>query len=159
MEGRSPGVQVQIEKIDIVVFSVNNERREILVSERPVLGSFRCVRKASQRLADSNAKLIVYAIRNGGTAGFGLDGGNLWNLTARDLLTAPGPPSSPSSLVKCGALQKWCAFCGDRYRDASSGKCALIWTVELLLFRPPCPRPLALGRTERPSVARNHAAV
>ena len=58
MEGRSSGVQVQIEKIDIVVFSLNNGRREILLSDRPVLGSFRCVREASQRLADSNAKLI-----------------------------------------------------------------------------------------------------
>ena len=76
VETTSLGVQVGGEKIDLVVLSLDKDRRAKLLSERFTLGTDASAAWGNGETAheDPNVKILVYAQTKGAFAGFGLDG-------------------------------------------------------------------------------------
>jgi SH3 domain-containing YSC84-like protein 1 len=79
LESASLGVQVGGEKIDVVVLSLDKERRAKLLSDRFTIGSDASAAWGNGKSAhdDPNAKILFYGHTKGVFAGFGLDGATL----------------------------------------------------------------------------------
>jgi len=79
LESSSLGVQVGGEQIDIVILSLDKERREKLLSERFTVGSDASAAWGNGKSAhdDPNAKILFFGRTSGIFAGFGLDGASL----------------------------------------------------------------------------------
>jgi lipid-binding SYLF domain-containing protein len=76
VETTSLGVQVGGEEIDLVVLSLDKDRRAKLLSERFTLGTDASAAWGNGKTAheDPGAKIVVYGQAKGAFAGFGLDG-------------------------------------------------------------------------------------
>jgi lipid-binding SYLF domain-containing protein len=79
LESASLGVQIGGEKIDIVILSLDKERRAKLLSERFTMGSDASAawENGKSAHADPNAKILFFGHTKGVFAGFGLDGATL----------------------------------------------------------------------------------
>jgi lipid-binding SYLF domain-containing protein len=79
IETTSLGVQLGGEEIDLVVLSLDKDRRAKLLSDRFTLGTDASAAWGNGKTAheDPNAKILVYARTKGAFAGFGLDGATL----------------------------------------------------------------------------------
>jgi lipid-binding SYLF domain-containing protein len=79
LESGGVGVQLGGEKIDIVILSLDPERRAKLLSDRFAIGSDASAAWGNGKTAheDPNAKIIFYGQTKGAFAGFGLDGATL----------------------------------------------------------------------------------
>src|ERR1700722_12680359 len=79
VETTSLGVQVGGEEIDLVVLSLDKDRRAKLLSERFTLGTDASAAWGNGKSAheDPSAKIVVYGQTKGAFAGFGLDGATL----------------------------------------------------------------------------------
>lgn len=79
LESASLGVQVGAEKMDIVILSLDKERRAKLLSDRFTIGSDASASWGNGKSAhdDPNAKILFYGHTKGVFAGFGLDGATL----------------------------------------------------------------------------------
>jgi lipid-binding SYLF domain-containing protein len=79
VETTSLGVQLGAEEIDLVVLSLDGDRRAKLLSERFTLGADASAAWGNGKTAheDPNVKILVYAQTKGAFAGFGLDGATL----------------------------------------------------------------------------------
>jgi lipid-binding SYLF domain-containing protein len=79
LETGSLGVQVGGEGIDIVILSVDKDRRSKLLSDRFAIGSDASAAWGNGKSAhnDPNAKILFYGHTKGVFAGFGLDGATL----------------------------------------------------------------------------------
>jgi lipid-binding SYLF domain-containing protein len=79
LESGSLGVQLGGEKIDVVILSLDKERRAKLLSERFAIGSDASAAWGNGKSAhdDPNAKILFYASTKGLFAGFDLDGATL----------------------------------------------------------------------------------
>src|ERR1700722_18491630 len=79
LETTSIGVQLGGEEIDIVVLSLDRERRSKLLSERFTVGTDASAAWGNGKSAheDPNAQIVFYGDTKGAFAGFGLDGATL----------------------------------------------------------------------------------
>jgi SH3 domain-containing YSC84-like protein 1 len=79
LEGGSLGVQIGGETIDIVILSLDKERRSKLLSDRFTIGSDASAawRNGKSAHGDPNAKLLFFGHTKGAFAGFDLDGATL----------------------------------------------------------------------------------
>src|ERR1700693_4373105 len=79
LESGSLGVQVGGEKIDIVILSLDKERRSKMLSDRFTIGSDAAAAWGNGKSAhaDPNAKILFFGHTKGAFAGFGLDGATL----------------------------------------------------------------------------------
>jgi len=79
LESGSLGVQVGGEKIDIVIVSLDKERRAKLLSDRFTINSDASAAWGNGKSAhdDPNAKMYFYGVTKGAFAGFDLDGATL----------------------------------------------------------------------------------
>ena len=79
LESGGVGVQLGGEKIDIVILSLDKDRRTKLLSDRFAIGSDASAAWGNGKSAheDPNAKVIFYGHTKGAFAGFGLDGATL----------------------------------------------------------------------------------
>lgn len=79
LESGSLGVQLGGESIDVVVLSLDKERRSKLLSDRFAIGSDASAAWGNGKTAhdDPNAKIVFYGHTKGAFAGFGLDGATL----------------------------------------------------------------------------------
>jgi lipid-binding SYLF domain-containing protein len=79
LESGSLGVQLGGEKIDIVILSLDKERRTKLLSDRFTVGSDASAAWGNGKSAheDPNAKILFFGHTKGVFAGFGLDGATL----------------------------------------------------------------------------------
>jgi lipid-binding SYLF domain-containing protein len=79
LEGGSVGVQLGGEKIDIVILSLDKERRSKLLSDRFTIGSDASAAWGNGKSAhgDPNAKILFFGRTKGAFAGFDLDGTTL----------------------------------------------------------------------------------
>jgi lipid-binding SYLF domain-containing protein len=79
LESGSLGVQLGGESIDIVVLSLDKERRAKLLSDRFAIGSDASAAWGNGKTAhdDPSAKILFYGHTKGAFAGFGLDGATL----------------------------------------------------------------------------------
>jgi lipid-binding SYLF domain-containing protein len=79
LEGGSLGVQLGGEKIDIVIVSVDKQRRSKLLSDRFTIGSDASAAWGSGKSAhdDLNTKILFFGHTKGAFAGFDLDGTTL----------------------------------------------------------------------------------
>jgi len=79
LESGSVGVQVGGEEIDIVILSLDRERRLKLLADRFAIGSDASAAWGNGKSAhgDSNAKLLFFGHTKGTFAGFALDGATL----------------------------------------------------------------------------------
>jgi SH3 domain-containing YSC84-like protein 1 len=79
LESGSLGVQLGGEKIDIVILSLDKERRSKLLSDRFTIGSDASAAWGNGKSAhaDPNAKILFFGHTKGAFAGFGLDGATL----------------------------------------------------------------------------------
>ena len=79
LESGGVGVQLGGEKIDIVILSLDPDRRSKLLSDRFAIGSDASAAWGNGKTAheDPNAKIIFYGQTKGAFAGFGLDGATL----------------------------------------------------------------------------------
>jgi lipid-binding SYLF domain-containing protein len=79
LDSGSVGVQLGGEEIDLVVLSLDGERRSKLLSDRFAIGSDASAAWGNGKSAhaDPNAKIIFYGRTKGAFAGFGLDGATL----------------------------------------------------------------------------------
>jgi len=79
LEGGSVGVQLGGEKIDIVIVSLDKERRSKLLSDRFTIGSDASAAWGNGKSAhgDPNAKILFFGRTKGAFAGFDLDGTTL----------------------------------------------------------------------------------
>jgi lipid-binding SYLF domain-containing protein len=79
LEGGSLGVQLGGEKIDIVILSLDKERRSKLLSDRFTIGSDASAAWGNGKSAhaDPNAKILFFGRTKGAFAGFDLDGATL----------------------------------------------------------------------------------
>ena len=79
LESGSLGVQLGGEKIDIVILSLDKERRSKLLSDRFTIGSDASAAWVNGKSAhaDPNAKILFFGHTKGAFAGFGLDGATL----------------------------------------------------------------------------------
>jgi lipid-binding SYLF domain-containing protein len=79
LESGSLGVQLGGEKIDIVILSLDKERRTKLLSDRFTIGSDASAAWGNGKSAheDPNAKILFFGHTKGVFAGFGLDGATL----------------------------------------------------------------------------------
>ncbi len=79
LDSSSVGVQIGGEEIDIVVLSLDRERRSKLLSDRFAIGSDASAAWGNGKTAhaDPNTKLLFYGRTKGAFAGFGLDGATL----------------------------------------------------------------------------------
>jgi SH3 domain-containing YSC84-like protein 1 len=103
LESASLGVQVGGEKIDIVVLSLDKERRAKLLSDRFTIGADASAAWANGKSAhdDPNAKILFYGHTKGVFAGFGLDGATL-KPDESALKALYGKTSSNSEIVEGG---------------------------------------------------------
>jgi lipid-binding SYLF domain-containing protein len=76
LEGGSLGVQIGGEKIDIVILSLDKDRRSKLLSDRFAIGSDASAAWGNGKSAhgDPNSKILFFAQTKGAFAGFDLDG-------------------------------------------------------------------------------------
>jgi len=76
LESGSLGVQLGGEQIDIVILSLDKERRSKLLSDRFTIGSDASAAWGNGKPAhaDPNAKILFFGHTKGAFAGFGLDG-------------------------------------------------------------------------------------
>jgi lipid-binding SYLF domain-containing protein len=76
LESGSLGVQLGGEQIDIVILSLDKERRSKLLSDRFTIGSDASAAWGNGKSAhaDPNAKILFFGHTKGAFAGFGLDG-------------------------------------------------------------------------------------
>jgi lipid-binding SYLF domain-containing protein len=76
LQGGSVGVQIGGEQIDIVVLSLNKDKRASLVSDRFAIGSDASAAWGNGKSThgDINPQLVFYGHTKGAFAGFGLDG-------------------------------------------------------------------------------------
>ena len=79
LESGSLGVQIGGETLDIVVLSLDKERRPKLLSERFAIGADASAAWGNGKSAhdDPNAKILFYGRTKGAFVGFGLDGATL----------------------------------------------------------------------------------
>jgi len=79
LESGGVGVQLGGEKIDIVILSLDRDRRAKLLSDRFAIGSDASAAWGNGKSAheDPSAKVIFYGHTKGAFAGFGLDGATL----------------------------------------------------------------------------------
>jgi len=79
LDSGSLGVQLGGEKIDIVILSLDKERRSKLLSDRFTIGSDASAAWGNGKSAhaDPNAKILFFGNTKGAFAGFGLDGATL----------------------------------------------------------------------------------
>lgn len=79
LEGGSLGVQIGAEKIDIVILSLDPERRSKLLSDRFTIGTDASAAWGNGKTAheDPNVKIFFYGRSSGAFAGFDLDGTTL----------------------------------------------------------------------------------
>jgi lipid-binding SYLF domain-containing protein len=79
LDGASLGVQIGGEEMDLVILSLDNERRAKLLSDRFAIGSDASAAWGNGKSAhdDPNAKILFYGVTKGAFAGFGLDGATL----------------------------------------------------------------------------------
>lgn len=79
LDSASVGVQLGAEEVDIVILSLDKERRSKLLSDRFTIGSDASAAWGNGKSAhdDPNAKIIFYGHTKGAFAGFGLDGATL----------------------------------------------------------------------------------
>jgi SH3 domain-containing YSC84-like protein 1 len=79
LESGSLGVQLGGEDIDLVILSMDKERRSKLLSERFTIGSDASAAWGNGKSAheDPNAKILFFGHTKGAFAGFGLDGATL----------------------------------------------------------------------------------
>ena len=79
LEGGSLGVQIGGEEMDLVILSLDSERRTKLLSDRFAIGSDASASWGNGKSAhdDPNAKIVFYGVTKGAFAGFGLDGATL----------------------------------------------------------------------------------
>jgi SH3 domain-containing YSC84-like protein 1 len=79
LEGGSLGVQIGGEKIDIVILSLDKERRSKLLSDRFTIGSDASAAWGNGKFAhgDPNSKILFFGQTKGAFAGFDLDGARL----------------------------------------------------------------------------------
>src|SRR5580658_4179490 len=79
LESGSLGVQIGGEEMDLVVLSLDPDRRSKLLSDRFAIGSDASAAWGNGKTAheDPNAKIIFYGQTKGAFAGFGLDGATL----------------------------------------------------------------------------------
>ena len=79
LESGSLGVQIGGEEMDLVILSLDNERRAKLLSDRFAVGSDASAAWGNGKCAhdDANAKIVFYGVTKGAFAGFGLDGATL----------------------------------------------------------------------------------
>ncbi|HEX4169944.1 MAG TPA: lipid-binding SYLF domain-containing protein [Bryobacteraceae bacterium] len=79
LEGDSLGVQIGGEKIDIVILSLDKERRAKVLSDRFTIGSDASAawRNGKTAHGDPNAKILFFGHTKGAFAGFDLDGTTL----------------------------------------------------------------------------------
>jgi lipid-binding SYLF domain-containing protein len=79
LESGSLGVQIGGEKMDLVILSLDGERRTKLLSDRFAIGSDASAAWGNGKSAhdDPNAKIVFYDVTKGAFAGFGLDGATL----------------------------------------------------------------------------------
>ncbi len=79
LEGGSLGVQFGGEEMDLVILSLDGERRTKLLSDRFAIGSDASAAWGNGKSAhdDPNAKIVFYGVTKGAFAGFGLDGATL----------------------------------------------------------------------------------
>jgi lipid-binding SYLF domain-containing protein len=79
LEGGSVGVQIGGETIDIVILSLDKERRSKLLSDRFTIGSDASAAWGNGKSAhgDPNAKILFFGRTKGAFAGFDLDGTTL----------------------------------------------------------------------------------
>lgn len=79
LDSGSLGVQLGGEKIDIVILSLDKERRSKLLSDRFTIGSDASAAWGNGKSAhaDPNAKIVFFGHTKGAFAGFGLDGATL----------------------------------------------------------------------------------
>jgi lipid-binding SYLF domain-containing protein len=98
MEGGSLGVQIGGETIDIVVLSLDKDRRSKLLSDRFTIGSDASAAWGNGKSAhgDPNSKILFFAQTKGAFAGFDLDGVTLKPDDSGDRRC----PASPSRTAK-----------------------------------------------------------
>jgi lipid-binding SYLF domain-containing protein len=79
LEGGSLGVQIGGEKIDVVILSLDKERRSKLLSDRFAIGTGASAAWGNGKLAhgDTDARILFFGHTNGAFAGFDLDGTTL----------------------------------------------------------------------------------
>jgi lipid-binding SYLF domain-containing protein len=79
LESGSLGVQIGGEEIDIVILSLDQERRSKLLSDRFTVGEDASAAWGNGKSAhdDPNTKILFYGRTKGAFAGFGLDGATL----------------------------------------------------------------------------------
>jgi SH3 domain-containing YSC84-like protein 1 len=79
LESGSLGVQVGGEQIDVVILSLDKDRRSKLLSDRFTIGSDASAAWGNGKSAheDPNARILFYGQTKGAFAGFGLDGATL----------------------------------------------------------------------------------
>jgi lipid-binding SYLF domain-containing protein len=79
LEGGSLGVQLGGEQMDIVMLSLDKEKRSKLLSDRFAIGSDASAAWGNGKSAheDPNAEILFYGRTKGAFAGFGLDGATL----------------------------------------------------------------------------------
>src|SRR5579863_5667924 len=104
LESSSLGVQVGGERIDIVILSLDGERRSKLLSDRFTIGSDASAAWGNGKSAheDPNAKILFYGRTKGAFAGFGLDGATLKPDESGNKALY-GKPSTNSEIVGGGA--------------------------------------------------------
>lgn len=79
LEGGSLGVQFGGEEMDLVILSLDSQRRPKLLSDRFTIGSDASAAWGNGKSAhsDPNVKIVFYGLTKGAFAGFGLDGATL----------------------------------------------------------------------------------
>jgi lipid-binding SYLF domain-containing protein len=104
LESGSLGVQLGGETIDIVILSLDKERRSKLLSDRFTIGSDASAAWGNGKSAhaDPNAKIIFFGHTKGAFAGFGLDGATLKPDESGNKALY-GKPTKNSEIVESGA--------------------------------------------------------
>jgi lipid-binding SYLF domain-containing protein len=104
IEGGSVGVQLGGEKIDIVILSMDKERRSKLLSDRFTIGSDASAAWGNGKSAhgDPNPKILFFGQTKGAFAGFDLDGVTLKADDAGNQALY-GKPTKNSAIVEDGA--------------------------------------------------------
>ena len=79
LDSGSLGVQIGGEEMDLVILSLDRERRSKLLSDRFAIGSDASAAWGNGKSAhdDPNARIVFYGVTKGAFAGFGLDGATL----------------------------------------------------------------------------------
>jgi lipid-binding SYLF domain-containing protein len=103
-ENGSLGIQIGGEKIDIVILSLDKERRSKVLSDRFAIGSDASAAWGNGKLAhgDPNAKILFFGHTTGAFVGFDLDGATLKPDDSGNKALY-GKPMKNSEIVKGGA--------------------------------------------------------